>query len=159
MCNWCYGFTSREGVGRPGRVVSLISFSAIRSAAMSVNSYGWNTDAVRIAELKSWLSSQFEAAGRDVPEFEYTPRSVSQLHALATLFQSRSRAASIVTDDLRLKAAEYRAQAARIREILDSAGLSQERLTPDAASSVQVIASVANLLNIRDTESSRLSEY
>ncbi|XP_020594424.1 AUGMIN subunit 1-like [Phalaenopsis equestris] len=130
-------------------------FPALHSPAISVNSSGWNSDAVRITEVKSWLSSQFEAAGREVPEFEYTPRSVSQLHALATLSQSRSRAASIVADDLRLKAAEYRAQAARIREVLDSAGLSQERLTPDAVSSVQVVASVANLLNIRDTESSR----
>ncbi|KAL0914852.1 hypothetical protein M5K25_015236 [Dendrobium thyrsiflorum] len=120
----------------------------------SVNSCGWNSDAVRINEVKAWLTAQFEAAGREVPEFEYTPRSVAQLHALATLSQSRSRAASIVADDLRLKATEYRAQAARIREILDSAGLSQERLTPDAVSSVQVVASVANLLNIRDTESS-----
>ncbi|XP_020583948.1 AUGMIN subunit 1 [Phalaenopsis equestris] len=129
-------------------------FPALHSPAISVNSSGWNSDAVRITEVKSWLSSQFEAAGREVPEFEYTPRSVSQLHALATLSQSRSRAASIVAADLRLKAAEYRAQAARIREVLDSAGLSQERLTPDAVSSVQVVASVANLLNIRDTESS-----
>ncbi|KAI0501768.1 hypothetical protein KFK09_016713 [Dendrobium nobile] len=120
----------------------------------SVNSSGWNSDAVRINEVKVWLTAQFEAAGREVPEFEYTPRSVAQLHALATLSQSRSRAASIVADDLRLKATEYRAQAARIREILDSAGLSQERLTPDAVSSVQVVSSVANLLNIRDTESS-----
>ncbi|KAK8926550.1 hypothetical protein KSP39_PZI018659 [Platanthera zijinensis] len=112
------------------------------------------SDAVRIAEVRAWLSSQFAAAGRDVPEFEYTPRSVAQLHSIATLSHTRSHSALIVAADLRLKAAEYRAQAARIREILDSAGLSQERLTPDGISSVQVIASVANLLNIRDTESS-----
>ncbi|KAG0467403.1 hypothetical protein HPP92_018372 [Vanilla planifolia] len=113
-----------------------------------------SSDAVRIAEVKAWLVSQFEAATRDVPEFDYTPRSVSHLHALATLSQARSRAASIVAADLRLKASEYRAQAARIREILDSVGLSQERLTPGAISSAQVVASVANLLNVRDTETS-----
>lgn len=89
-----------------------------------------------------------------MPEFEYTPRSVAQLHTITTLSNARSRAASIVAADLRLKAAEYRAQAARIREILDSAGLTQELLTPGSISSVQVMASLANLLNIRDTESS-----
>ncbi|KAG0469054.1 hypothetical protein HPP92_018382 [Vanilla planifolia] len=87
-----------------------------------------SSDAVRIAEVKAWLVSQFEAATRDVPEFDYTPRSVSS-PCPCHLSQARSRAASIVAADLRLKASEYRAQAARIREILDSVGLSQERLT------------------------------
>lgn len=45
--------------------------------------------------------------------------------------------------------------AIRLREILESAGLAQERLSADAIESAQVIARVANLLNIRDTEMSR----
>lgn len=45
--------------------------------------------------------------------------------------------------------------AVRIREILDSVGLSQERLPPSAVGSALVIATVANLLSIRDTEMSR----
>jgi HAUS augmin-like complex subunit 1 len=42
--------------------------------------------------------------------------------------------------------------AARIREILESAGMSQESLPSNVVSSAQVLANVANLLNIRDTE-------
>lgn len=128
---------------------SPTSDSAAKSGA------GAATDASRIAEVKAWLASQFEAAGRDVPAFEYTPRSVAHLHSLASLSQARSRAASIVAADLRLKASEYRAEAARIREVLERVGLAREQLSPGAIGSAQVVAGVANLLNIRDTEMSR----
>ncbi|XP_077238389.1 AUGMIN subunit 1-like isoform X1 [Tasmannia lanceolata] len=111
-----------------------------------------NFDPARIAEVKAWLVSQFDAAGKDVPEFEYTPRSVAHLHALATISQAKTQAAGIVAADLRQKAAEYRSQAARIREILENVGLAQESLSPNAVTSAQVLANVANLLNIRDTE-------
>ncbi|XP_042516654.1 AUGMIN subunit 1 [Macadamia integrifolia] len=111
-------------------------------------------DAARIAEVKAWLASQFDAAGKEVPEFEYTPRSVAHLHNIATISQAKSQAAGIVASDLRQKAAEYRSQAARIREILEHAGLAQESLPSNVISSAQVLANVANLLNIRDTEMS-----
>lgn len=47
------------------------------------------------------------------------------------------------------------AKAARIREILENVGLAQESLPSTVVSSAQVLANVANLLNIRDTELSR----
>ncbi|KAJ9548072.1 hypothetical protein OSB04_020615 [Centaurea solstitialis] len=104
-------------------------------------------------EVKSWLVSQFDAAGKDhVPDFEYTPRSISHLHNLATISQAKTQAATIIANDFRLKASEYRAQAARIREILENVGLAQEGLPANVVSSSQVLANVANLLNIRDTE-------
>ena len=46
--------------------------------------------------------------------------------------------------------------AARVREILESAGMAQESLPSNVVSLAQVLANVANLLNIRDTELSRL---
>ena len=49
----------------------------------------------------------------------------------------------------------YITPAARIREILEHVGLVQESLPSNVVSSSQVLASVANLLNIRDTELSR----
>lgn len=42
--------------------------------------------------------------------------------------------------------------AARIREILENVGLAQEGLPANVVASSQVLANVANLLNIRDTE-------
>nr|DAD42861.1 TPA_asm: hypothetical protein HUJ06_001091 [Nelumbo nucifera] len=111
-------------------------------------------DTARIAEVKAWLASQFDAAGKDVPEFEYTPRSVAHLHSIGTASQAKSQAAGILAADLRQKAQEYRSQAARIREILESAGLAQESLSSNIVASAQVLANVANLLNIRDTEMS-----
>lgn len=110
------------------------------------------TDAARIAEVKVWLSSQFDAAGKDVPEFEYTPRSIAHLYNLATVSQAKTQAANILANDFRQKATEYRAQAARIREILENVGLAQESLPSNVVGSAQVLANVANLLNIRDTE-------
>ncbi|KAI3782614.1 hypothetical protein L2E82_12666 [Cichorium intybus] len=110
-------------------------------------------DANRIGEVKSWLASQFDAAGKDhVPDFEYTPRSISHLHNLATISQAKTQAATIIANDFRLKASEYRSQAARIREILENVGLAQEGLPANVVASSQVLANVANLLNIRDTE-------
>lgn len=45
--------------------------------------------------------------------------------------------------------------AARIREILESVGLAQESLPSNVVSSAHVLAKVANLLDVRDTELSR----
>ncbi|GLT28048.1 hypothetical protein SLA2020_030050 [Shorea laevis] len=111
-----------------------------------------SSDAARIAEVKAWLTAQFDAAGKDVPDFEYTHRSVAHLYNLATVSQAKTQAANIVANDFRQKAAEYRSQAARIREILENVGLAQETLPSNVVSSAQVLANVANLLNIRDTE-------
>lgn len=110
-------------------------------------------DTNRINEVKTWLASQFDAAGKDyVPDFEYTPRTISHLHNLATVSQQKTQAATIIANDFRLKAAEYRSQAARIREILENVGLAQEGLPANVVASSQVLANVSNLLNIRDTE-------
>ncbi|MCO5578714.1 hypothetical protein L7F22_032559 [Adiantum nelumboides] len=109
-------------------------------------------DAAHIAEVKQWLASSFESAGKDVPPFEYTPRSVAHLHNLASISSSRTQAASLVAEDLRIKAAEFRSQAARIREILECAGLAPENLSQSAVSSAQSLANIAHLLNIKDVE-------
>ncbi|KAF3682539.1 putative regulatory protein NPR5-like [Capsicum annuum] len=109
-------------------------------------------DANRIAEVKAWLTSQFDAAGKDVPDFKYTPRSINELQKIATLSQAKTQAAVIVANDHPQKAAEYRSQAATIREILESVGLAQESLPSNVVSSSHVLAKVANLLDVRDTE-------
>ncbi|TYG88791.1 hypothetical protein ES288_A12G049100v1 [Gossypium darwinii] len=96
--------------------------------------------------------AQFDAAGKEVPDFEYTPRSIVHLYNLATVSQAKTQAANIVANDFRQKAAEYRSQVARIREILENVGLAQESLPSNVVASAQVLANVANLLNIRDTE-------
>lgn len=67
-------------------------------------------DASRISEVKAWLSTQFDSVGKDVPEFEYTPRSIAHLHSLATVSQAKTQAAAIVASDFRQKAVEYRSQ-------------------------------------------------
>ncbi|KAK8710964.1 hypothetical protein V6N13_146272 [Hibiscus sabdariffa] len=113
---------------------------------------GGGSDAARIAEVKAWLAAQFDSVGKEVPDFEYSPRSIAHLYNLATVSQAKTQAANIVANDFRQKAAEYRSQAARIREILESVGLAQESLPSNVVASAQVLANVANLLNIRDTE-------
>lgn len=74
------------------------------------------------------------------------------MHHLVTLSKAKDEAARLVGRDFRLKAAEYRSQAARIREILENVGLAQESLPSNVVGSAQVLANVSNLLNIRDTE-------
>ena len=71
---------------------------------------GGGSDAARIAEVKAWLAAQFDAAGKEVPDFEYTPRSIAHLYNLATVSQAKTQAANIVANDFRQKASEYRSQ-------------------------------------------------
>ncbi|KAB1222239.1 DNA-directed RNA polymerase V subunit 5A [Morella rubra] len=110
------------------------------------------SDASRFSEVQKWLAARFGDAGKEVPDFEYTPRSVAYLHSLLTVSEAKEKSADIVAKDFRRKAAEYRSQAARIREILESAGLAQDSLPSNVVGSAQVLANVANLLNVRDTE-------
>ena len=84
-----------------------------------------------------------------------TPRGVTYLRALASASRGRSRAAGIAAAGLRAQAAEYRAEAARLREALERAGLARDALPPPAAAAARAVAAVANLLAIRDTEMSR----
>ncbi|KAL2228176.1 UNVERIFIED_CONTAM: AUGMIN subunit 1 [Sesamum indicum] len=136
------------GSDPPSPSLSVTSSEASKSS-------GTGFDANRIAEVKAWLVSQFDAAGKDIPDFEYTPRSIAHLQNIAILSQAKTQAATIVANDFRQKAAEYRSQAARMREVLEHVGLVQESLPSNVVLSSQVLASVANLLNIRDTELSR----
>ena len=67
-------------------------------------------DEKQVADVKAWLRGAFEAVGKDVPEFEYTPRTVAHLYNLAVLSQHRTQSATIVAADLRQRATEFRGQ-------------------------------------------------
>jgi HAUS augmin-like complex subunit 1 len=121
-----------------------------------------------VAEVNAWLASLAAegggvggrgGGGAVASELSLgpdpTPRGVSYLRALAAASQARSRAAGIAASGLRAQAAEYRAEAARLREALERAGLARDALPPPAASAARAVAAVANLLAIRDTETSR----
>ncbi|KAL2608989.1 hypothetical protein R1flu_027562 [Riccia fluitans] len=111
-------------------------------------------DAAHVAEVKTWLKSVFEAVGREVPEFELTPQSVTHLHSICAKSQKRTQAATIVAADLRQKASEFRTEAARVREVLDCAGLSQENLSQGGVAAAHTLATVAQLLDINNMETS-----
>ncbi|VAI87569.1 unnamed protein product [Triticum turgidum subsp. durum] len=119
-----------------------------------------------VAEVNAWLASLAaegggvggRGGGAVVSELSLgpdpTPRGVSYLRALAAASQARSHAAGIAASGLRAQAAEYQAEAARLREALERAGLARDALPPPAASAARAVAAVANLLAIRDTEMS-----
>lgn len=71
---------------------------------------GDSSEASRIVEVKQWLENEFGEAGKEVPEFEYTPRSVAYLHNLASISQAKTQGSKILASDFRLKASEYRSQ-------------------------------------------------
>ncbi|KAL4287814.1 hypothetical protein AHAS_Ahas19G0223800 [Arachis hypogaea] len=64
----------------------------------------------RIEKVSEWLAKTFEATGKPVPEFEYTPRNVSHLHGLLIVSKAKDEAARLVARDFRQKASEYRSQ-------------------------------------------------
>lgn len=66
--------------------------------------------AAPIAQVKAWLALQFHEAGKRVPDFDYTPQTISYLHNVVNLSQTKTEAATIVLNDLYQKSAEYRAQ-------------------------------------------------
>ncbi|XP_062194939.1 AUGMIN subunit 1-like [Phragmites australis] len=120
-----------------------------------------------VAEVNAWLASLSAEAGSGggaggrggaAAELsmgpEPTPRGVAYLRVLAAASQARSRAAGIAAAGLRAQAAEYRTEAARLREALERAGLARDALPPPAAAAARAVAAVANLLAIRDTEMS-----
>ncbi|CAO2206250.1 unnamed protein product [Urochloa humidicola] len=122
-----------------------------------------------VAEVNAWLASLAAEAGSGggaggrggggaAAELSLgpdpTPRGVAYLRALAAASQGRSRAAGIAAAGLRAQASEYRAEAARLREALERAGLARDALPPPAAAAARAVAAVANLLAIRDTEMS-----
>ncbi|PAN34320.1 hypothetical protein GQ55_6G081000 [Panicum hallii var. hallii] len=122
-----------------------------------------------VAEVNAWLASLAAEAGSGggaggrggggaAAELSLgpdpTPRGVAYLRALAAASQARSRAAGIAATGLRAQASEYRAEAARLREALERAGLARDALPPPAAAAARAVAAVANLLAIRDTEMS-----
>lgn len=71
---------------------------------------GDSSEAARIGEVKQWLENEFGEAGKEVPEFEYTPRSVAYLHNIASISQAKTQAYKILASDFHLKAFEYRSQ-------------------------------------------------
>ncbi|TVU42077.1 hypothetical protein EJB05_08472, partial [Eragrostis curvula] len=124
-----------------------------------------------VAEVNTWLASLVAEAGGGAGAGgrggagggaaaelslgpDPTPRGVAYLRALAAASQARSRAAGIAAAGLRAQASEYRAEAARLREALERAGLARDALPPPAAAAARAVAAVANLLAIRDTEMS-----
>ena len=96
-----------------------------------------------------------DAASERSLETDCTPRGVAYLRTLAAASQVRSHAAGMAAAGLRAQAAEYRAEAARLREVLEWAGLARDALPPTVAAAARAVAAVADLLATRDTEMSR----
>ena len=69
-----------------------------------------SSDASRISEVQKWLAARFGDAGKEVPDFEYTPRSVAYLQSVLTISEAKEKSADILAKDFRRKAAEYRSQ-------------------------------------------------
>lgn len=111
-------------------------------------------DPAHVAEVTSWLKLVFEAAGKNVPEFEYTPRTITHLYHLAKTSQSRTQAAATVGEDARLRAAQYRSEVSRLSEVLHCAGISQGSISQVGLGLAQSIAALADALDLKDTEDS-----
>lgn len=122
------------------------------SSITDADDIGDTSDAAQIAEVQAWLNSMFEAAGKEIPKFEYTSKAVAHLYNVARVSQDRTHASEILRMDLRDKAAEYHSQAARMTEILDGIGLAFENLSKNALASIKFLGTVANLLDIKDPE-------
>jgi len=67
----------------------------------SVSESKSGSDASRISEVQKWLAARFGDAGKEVPDFEYTPRSVAYLNSVLTISEAKEKSADILAKDFR----------------------------------------------------------
>ncbi|XP_066567728.1 HAUS augmin-like complex subunit 1 [Amia ocellicauda] len=104
----------------------------------------------RTAKVTQWLSRLF--GEQPVPHYELSARTADLLHQLADSSESRCRDVSLLTADLRLKAAEYSADGSYLQEVLlQGAGLSSSSLSSRAGDCLAALEGSAMALGTKDT--------
>ncbi|GBG84286.1 hypothetical protein CBR_g38257 [Chara braunii] len=109
-------------------------------------------DPQQFAEVKTWLQEVFHLVGREVPSFEYTPRTIAELHRISTMSRRRTKIADIMAKDLRERSGEFRREAVRLKELLNGIGLGQENFSQAASNSIHALAATADHLDLKDAQ-------
>merc|ERR1712176_1569806 len=93
-------------------------------------------------EVHSWLIDLF--GDSDVPNFEVNKSSVSHLHKLLEHNREMNRIGLLTLDDLKQKTEEYKLEAGRLHEILESVGMPAYVLSNAGKASLKNLSDLAN---------------
>ncbi|CAG8627820.1 7075_t:CDS:2, partial [Funneliformis caledonium] len=94
--------------------------------------------------IDSWLKSHFK--DKTIPLFERNHEVASALYELALFNKQQDAMTEIIINRQKAQAVEYRAEAKRIKEILDTVGISKVDLSKNGAQALKTLSSLATIL-------------
>ncbi|CAG8555624.1 1189_t:CDS:10 [Acaulospora colombiana] len=104
--------------------------------------------------IDAWLRKLYK--DKPVPLFERNSSTVKALYKMALFNQQQDAMAEIILQQQRIHASEYRAEASRIKDILDTIGICKDNLPKNGVLALRSLASLATILDLGDVERSRL---
>jgi hypothetical protein len=99
-----------------------------------------------------WLQQKYH---NSIPFFEMNPETLQILSELVKKNNEQNRQTTILISDLKDKTNEYKWEADRIGQIIESAGLSWQQVSHTIQQLVRSFARLASLLEVKDTSTSR----
>ncbi|RIA92550.1 hypothetical protein C1645_820571 [Glomus cerebriforme] len=102
--------------------------------------------------IDSWLKSHFK--DERIPLFEKNSAIASALYEMALFNKQQDAMTEIIIKRQKIQTMEYRTEAKRIKNILDTVGLSKEDLSKNGVHSLKTLTSLATILGLADTERS-----
>ncbi|CAG8482605.1 2583_t:CDS:2 [Diversispora eburnea] len=102
--------------------------------------------------IDTWLKKLYK--DKPVPLFERNPATANALHKISLLNQQQDAISEIILQQQKIHALEYRTEALRIKDILDTIGISKENLSKNGALALKSLSSLATIFGLKDVERS-----
>ncbi|EXX58706.1 uncharacterized protein OCT59_017508 [Rhizophagus irregularis] len=102
--------------------------------------------------IDSWLKSHFK--DKRVPLFEKNSAVASALYEMALFNKQQDTMTEIIIKRQKIQAMEYRSEAKRIKDILETMRLSKDDLSKNGVHSLKTLTSLAIILGLANTEQS-----
>ncbi|RHZ75002.1 hypothetical protein Glove_218g43 [Diversispora epigaea] len=117
-----------------------------------VNENNGLSDIEKWETIDTWLKKLYK--DKPVPLFERNPATANALHRIALLNQQQDTISEIILQQQKIHALEYRTEALRIKDILDTVGISKENLSKNGALALKSLSSLATIFGLKDIERS-----
>ncbi|GBC03606.1 hypothetical protein RclHR1_05200017 [Rhizophagus clarus] len=102
--------------------------------------------------IDSWLEGHFK--DKCIPLFERNSAVASALYDMALFNKQQDNMTEIIIKRQKIQTIEYRSEAKRIKDILETARLSKEDLPKNGVHSLKTLSSLAIILGLANTEQS-----
>ncbi len=102
-------------------------------------------------QVFGWLQSKY----KDIPTFEINKETLEILNELAQVNEEQNVATTMLIGDINSKIREYKSEADRISDLLETIGFNWTQLSPNVQQLARSLAASAILLEVKDTSLSR----